>query len=409
MSVLREKLKLDRHHRIERFGVLFFVLVLLLSVVVTSIAIKKAKDDSVTLDNRVVYTNSFKTSLTEQSGTVEGIYKNEDNTKVFVLLKFKSMSKMSTNAENYQMFLTGSSLDMKKTDLKNVPKGCIYMFGSTGYMGIYLVDTNGFQKQIFDLVVRCNSELSSKTQTASESYNGDASFTNYDQFRLYFNPGGTKCGIMECLSSDEVRPFDIYEELIVRPKELELRDTLNADLETMQTNLAVIQEYTERVARDGIVVPETPYLIAGDTITCDENGIYTLHTDRIVAKGFDFDWQNGSIRNGYLDALTGDLSYTQYFSTKNSEVDSVPFSTSKLKWYYTDGSEYSASDSMSVGIGATINNDITNLTSAWQTYYNNKKSHQTSDLKELLLLEIDAKDVEVNCTMNNSDTVLTTY
>lgn len=394
----------------ERFGVLFFLLCLSMCVTMTCIFIKKKEDDKKTLSNNVMYTTKFTTSLTNQSGTVENIFKNKDNTKVFILLKFDDISKVSTDAANYQMFLTGTSLNLTQTTLKCNPSSCIYMFGSTGYMGIYLVESRGFEPQILDLVVRCNSELvtneSSRTNTEAEI---DASFSKHDQFRIYFNPGGTNAIQTEVLDTEVMNASDIYEELVSREKETKIRETLQQDLKTMQTNLTAIQDYTALLERDGLVVPEMPALIKGDVVEEDENGILRLTTDTVIAKGFHFNWQDGSIREGYLDDLCDGLSYAQFFVAKNQEVNGVPFSTSKLEWYYQDGSLFDGSIASDVNTVATINNEITWLTTAWNTYYQNKSTYQCTHLKSLLTLEMDTRNVDTNCTINASDDVLTLY
>ena len=402
----------DKHHQMERFGILFVTLILLFVVNIGSIVYKNHNDNKNTLSNDVVYTQTFKLSKSGASGSVRNIYRSTDGTKVFLLLKFDDMSIVSSDAANYQMFITAADLNLNQHDLLSSPSGSIYMFGSTGYMGLYLVDSQGFPAQLLDLVVRSNKTLADSGEVSTEAAE-DASFAKYDQFRIYFNPGGANAEIAECLDSDKMTAYDIYESMICRQQEATLRESLSADLKTLQSDLAVIEEYTERLRKDGIQIPSTPEPIAGDTITERGDGTLSYHTNYVLATGFDFDWQNGSIKTGYLEALSNGMTPTQFFDMKSREVDSVNFTNyvNHLDWYYADGTEFegvSSSGTTMTGI-ANINNDITNLTNAWTQYYTDKKAYQCTNLKNLLLLEVEAKDVSANYTVNANDGVVTLY
>ena len=111
MKEFLAKFGLDSHHRMERFGVSFVVLVACLVVTTCSIFFKVQKDNKQELTTKAKYTTEFVTSRTGISGTVEEVYANKEHTKAFVLLKFDNVDSISTDAKNYQLFLTGSSLD----------------------------------------------------------------------------------------------------------------------------------------------------------------------------------------------------------------------------------------------------------------------------------------------------------
>lgn len=415
MSKVLSKLGFDKHHRFERFGVMSVSLFVIMAIIFTIAFVNKTQVDNEYMTNTVIYTNRFKTSLSDINGVVHNIYKNKDDTKAFIVLNIEDISKISVNAKNYQLFLTGckrSGDNLETVDLINkTVNGSIYMFGSTGYMGIYLVDNKGFPSQLYDLVVRCNSRIVSKGSSLDDESNkkdSNSSFDLYDQFRIYFNPGGTVCDRAEFLDKENWGIVDAYEECISRNEEKTLRDNLSKDIEELQLNLSAIDEYTERLRGLNVVIPDTPTLIEGDTVIKEKDEHLTFKPKTVLAKGFDFDWYNGSIRDGYLDKLCGDMTYSQYLTKKNLEVEGTAFNTT-FDWVLSDGTPVKDLD-MSINTNKTINDTISLLTSAWNTYYKNKQAYQCTDLTALLYLELDTRSVESDYTVNSDkDTTLIVF
>lgn len=409
LKTLLSKLNMDKHHRIEWFGISFSGLFVALLIVSLTIGAKAHNDSKVTLGEQAMYTQSFQTSLSGVRGSVENIYSNESNTKVFLLLKLDSVSGISTNADEYQMFLTGSSPDQSPTTLNINPSGSIYVFGSTGYMGIYLSESRGFEKQILSLVVRCNSQISHASDGASAvEETGDASFAEYDQFRIYFNGGASGTTKLDILESDsELKVTDMYEAMIARPQEEAIRAQLESDVNILKTDLDRIAEYEDRLTTMGIQIPDAPELIRGDSYTLDKDGAPVIHTASVIPKGVDFDWKNGSIRDGYLDDLVGNMSCKDYFTQLNNPESNADFSLNDLVWYTATGEAFNLSNSsVTTSKDISISNDITGLQEAWRTYYSDKTKYQVTDLRSLLALEMDVKDSDSLFTVNNSDDVL---
>lgn len=413
LSKFVNKLKLGKHYRMERFGVEFVSLIILLIVCASVCFVTSVNKSRTALVTNAIYTTKFTTSRTQASGTVEGVYKSGDEKGCMVILHFDDITKVSTDAANYQMFLTSADVSGNPAVMTYAPSGSIYMFGSSGYMGIYLYSTTGFDAQILDLVVRCNSEIV-PAQGASTA-NKDASFDKYDQFRVYFNPGGLDATIAACLNDNDFTLFDIYEELICRSKEQTIRNALNTDLEKLRVDLNAISEYENRLANiniDGasIVVPDRPEYIAGDSIEKREDGQLIYHCEQVVGRGVNYDWWDGSIQNGYLqDVIPDGMTYVSWLTALNKESSS--FSVSDIKWYLTDGTlwnDYNSANG-SIGPAKDINNTINSLLSAYQTYYNDKRTYQTNDLRNLLNLELEARNVEMNYTINSSESVLRLY
>ena len=407
------RFKLGKHYRMERFGISFvslFALLMVCVIVCFTTSVKKQQSD---LKSVAMYTTRFQTSRTRISGTVDGIYKSEDGKSCMVLLKFDDITQISTDAANYQMFLTSANVQGNPFDLQYAPSGSIYMFGSSGYMGIYLYSSTGFEPQILDLVVRCNSELVS-VQNAS-SVGNDASFSKYDQFRIYFNPGAASVTTAACLGKPNFELFDVYEELICRKQEMRLQSILQADLETLRVNLNAISEYENRLGLiniDGlnIIVPERPDGILGDSIEVRDDGQLIYHCVERTPRGVNFNWWDGSIQNGYLDKVVPEgMTYINWLAILNKEPRR--FDLSNMKWYLSDGSAWADYESVNDTIGPAkdINNTISLLTEAYRTYYSTKSDYQSSHLRDLLALEFEARNVATNYTINTSENVLRLY
>ena len=140
-----------------------------------------------------------------------------------------------------------------------------------------------------------------------------------------------------------------------------------------------------------------PTEIAGDSITKNEDGTYSFTTNYIVSGGYDFDWQAGDVRSGYL----------QYLTAQRAKRGNMPtMNTDHLLWLRADGTEFNLDTVSSLSESeTTTRNAITNLISAWQEYYNLKYRYQTDDVEKLLILEYNAKDVSKNYTVNAENNI----
>lgn len=432
MNNILAKLKLDSHHSIERFGLTFLILVTCVAIVLTTIIFKYRKDNKQQLTSTVMYTTNFKTSKTGVAGTVENIYCDTKHTKAFLLLKFdqSAIKSISTDAKNYQMFLTGSSLTQEGTRLNINPSGLFYVFGTTGYMGIYLTEASGFENQILNLIVRCNNELvQQQTSDDEEVVYYDETFDEYDQFQIFFNPGGKSAPIAEFLdnSNDGITVANIYEELISRPQEMAIRQTLWSDLQKLKTDMDVIAEYERRVKDDGIAVKDPVSDIKGDIITdkknvlvaslkyedaktkVDSNTMLYLKPKSVPPKGVNFNWQDKTIAQGYIKDLAGKLTPAQYLSQLLADTTTEVADTEILDttWYRTDGTEFVVNEILDSDVQTEA--DIEALQEAWNAYETDKTTYMCTDLISLLKLEVQALDSDTNFTINNSDNVLTNW
>lgn len=419
LSKITDKFKfMGKHYRMERFMIFFSILAILMLTTAGFGLKSKINKDRQMISDDAIYTKQFVTSRTEVTGNVVDVYTNNDKTKAFLLLKFDNLGAISTNAENYQMFMKAADVSQNPQKF-TAPAASIYNFGSTGYMGIYFVKKDGFDKQIMTLTFRCNAEIVEiKEKSEVEEVVKDKSFEKYDQFVVNFNPGGAKATIMECLNSDTTPTYsDLYNQSVVVTEETAIREELDTLLDKLRVDLNAIAEYQERlVAQWGVVIPEVPISIRGDKVTGTKlDGDLTLHTDYVMARGFDFDWRNGSIKEGYLDKLMSDKhnSYEAFFADKNRETNDDVFRTKEIKWQLIDGMYLE--DLNIGGSGGSrdrytrINNDIQRLLQSWDTYKSDKARYQVTKLRELLMLELDLRSIDRITTVNTSEKVLICY
>lgn len=408
------------HYRMERFGamVLFFVFVM---GIIFSICLKRQHDSKqLNLGIQAQYTVSTQFSLTGEMVDVSGVWRDSGLTKCFVLLHTESMKNLPTEASKYEMFLT--SYDSKKKLTCN-PKGAIYVFGNTGYVGLYFHDDAGFENNLYDVVVRNWDMVAEGNVELAQSIYGDESFWHFNQIQFYANFAGTGAPVAGFLENGSFTPEDIYTELVLESDSGSIRDRLNQDLYTMNQAMAVINTYRDRLDSYGMVVPEVPVSIAGDCIVgnpeltesnpsafdasmltnrsgvsdnydvsidasdesyADGDRLY-LVTDYVFPGGIQYNYQDVKIADHVLDDLKPEeLTYSQWLTSKSVESKTYSIPEPTFSWKYKDGRAFVADENKK---SEAIAVDIANYETAVKTMVSTKKSFQTSDLYSLLQVD----------------------
>lgn len=447
----RDKFRLNSHYEIERFGIMFFTLLGTLAIILTTLVVSAVKNNAETLGTKAIYTQTFKTSKTEINGSTEGVYVNAARTKSMILMHMSDAASFSQDPNKYQAFVTASNIEGGDKDLKNNFTGSIGVFGSTGYIGVFLDSDTPIASDILSITVRSTSQLvPSKGKEALEATD-DRTFAEFDQWRIYVNPGASEAEVLPALNGTIDNFGDLYYESVLYEQENEMRDQLNVQLDHMQVALRAADEYEAQLLTlstvDGVkVVPEeAPLVIRGDKVTgelpivttdveseedgedvnieervtpqsstssdpqsngsSDGNNVLRLHSDVDIPGGLNFNWQDGTIRDGYIDKLLGpDTSFVDFLAQKakeSSDSDIEPVSGSSIEWKLSNGkmlTDYSKEPPMDVLF------DQTNLvTQAWINYYQLKSDYEKKMLNDLLTLEYNYKLVVQNGAMSNSD------
>jgi hypothetical protein len=443
----------SKHHSIEKFGVMLITLSSLLLVLITTIVINKITSDNRTLKTRVVYTTQVAFSHSGVTGNVVSIMSSSDKKKSFVLFHMADMTLLPADANDYTVFVTGASPKQKKQKLKSGVSGTLYVFGTTGYYGIYLINNEPFPNQILDIIVRNNEDVSGLNNATVDvqGVGGGSSFKRFDQIQLYFNPGAEGVQVAKFLDAPELDMSKMYKEAIIVPQEETIHAKLNSDLFNMFIQQRLMANYTDSLTSGQIGAalqePIVPKYVAGDILTAKssdgmtmlewsvsqngfveanskeakpavyETGKYNMYlkAEDVIPGGFDFKWQERTVEEGWLDELTNGSSIDSYFDKVQAELKSASDAgTNKLvisdEWYYKDGTAFNymlvnPDDKVATQLSTTIKN----LKAAWESYYNYKLEYETVDLKNLLYLERDSKTIATTYTQNTKPDGFKTY
>lgn len=443
-----------KHKAIERFSIIFLSLAICFSVLMGTIVIRKNAADATRLSNQSIYTTKVTMSRSHVAGDVVDVMVSKDKTKSFVLLKMNSMSDLSADAEDYMMFLTGATENQGYADLKSQPSGGIYVFGVSGYIGVYLVNGEPFESQILNLVVRGTKDYSSKTDASGENNvaeipkGGDASFAKFDQMQIYFNPGAVGAHHADFLDDASIDVEKMYEESVVVNQKESIRKALSKDLQTMFE----AQRKAQRFERDltdeqrgiygAVLAPvDKPEVLSTDVIRAysvaddteltwsdssngwvdDSNTKYAdgsyyldLDTDYVFDGGYDFDWQK-DVSGGYIKELKGDLTVDEYLKKQKDLLEQanadgqLRFDRSTVTLYNSDGSMFTVNKNSEDTKLKKMSEGVENMLREWSTYFDTRVTFQTVHLKQLIYAERDANIVSSTYSENFNEKVLVNY
>ena len=410
LAQTRDKFKLGPHHKMERFGVISLIFVLSFSLVMGGAFHTYREKAKVTLDGKAIYTTEFESSITQTRGTVDGVYGNEDGTKVYILLHYDDSSSVSLNVNDYKVFISAF-----KERLEKEPKGVFHVIGSTGYLGIELISNGGFKSQVMDIWVRIGNNLSKSAEKESNLHNVDKSFTENDQFRILLNPGAQEVKHAAVLDDDNATIADIYKALVATQQEAEMKATLQEHLNTMQIDFNKADEYRRRLVDLNVRVPKLPSMMEGDSFEAlkdsedKETLDYDLKTATIYPGGVMMDWREMSIaKDGYFAHLNPPVldnkedAYNQLTSKAIIDLEKQenrkPEEYESWEWAYNDGK--AIDDSNGVDKHATVKKTIDEYEQVVRRYLQEKEQYQTTLQWNLLLLEINSDNINLDSQVN---------
>ena len=417
MSKLKDIFMLGRHKKMERFSasiLIFSFLLILMSVL--GFRQNNAKNNQI-ISEKALYTESFVASKTKTQGQVIGLYTNDTNTKAMILLKFGNINAMSADAKNYQVFLTAAEIAGNQQRIKSNPSGGVYIFGDTGYMGLYLVNNGGFDKQILQLTVRANVELA---RTENSTNYEDNTFNQFDQFTIYCNPAGSTAGKLASLNIEGAPDASVLYRDIISNVEIEsAKAKARATLLDAEVALNKIDEFRDRVLKRNVEIPALPGIMVGDSIKSekDKEGNVTIdYSFNENMKGaLDFNWQENTIEDGFIEEAkmnyggrsmsNKDFLVAQILDAKENKMPKLDADD----WRLTDGRLIE-----DLNTGTSVNQEYKSINKACQDYinaleeyYDLKLRFQTQDLAEILQAENNLDSIEDLKSINlEKDTVV---
>ena len=457
---LMERLQFNNHKRFERFYLTFIISSFCFIFALVFCFNKSRARATEGFEDIAKYTSEFESSKTQTRGQLVDVYGNKDRTRAFVLLKFDDPTKISANAENYKVFMNAANVSGNDLKVAGNPVGGVYIFGNTGYAGIYLVNSFCFPYQVYNMTVRLNAELSDSNSSGTGQANrlNDESFLKYDQFTVTINPGAKSVKEINTLNKkDTPDVVYLYNEIVSQQKEMSVHADLYKNVESMRLALNNVEEYSQRLSDiDKVQVPQVNDLMLGDKIvrnapedenkeedskesSDEETKDKINHEDSSVEStlnkykdisyditfGKDFkgsykaDWQNNSVtdtdfikQNMKLDDVEN-LNVDQYFAYKNKEKalnTEAQKSLGNITWTLKDGTKV---DDLNISEDSTryksIKSDIEGYTKACSEYLKLKQDYQTSLLEKLLLLQADSELVNESASVNIDDKAIIVY
>ncbi|MEK4277720.1 hypothetical protein [Paenibacillus sp. FSL R7-0026] len=412
---LRDRLKFGPHHRMERFTItLSATLAFLLLFSGLSLA-QDRSNVAKQASSQARYTESFTFSLSGQRMYVDGVFGDSNHTDVLVLLRLEDPKGMSVDASNYQLFITGYDKSMESG-----PKTTFSLFGSTGYGVIRFQSEEPIPKQILDVTIRANEQLTAQsgTGTSGNKNNTDESFAKYDQGRFYVNPGADNTTTLDWLASGEQNPAKLYTALVAESKDEKIHEELKTQISEMGNLLNRAKEYTNRLVSAGYEAPKTPWFVEGDYI--DENG--GLVAAKNLTGAHLIDYSTKTIREGYIKQVMGGLSEFDTYMKKKTESTNIASSSNNVvrkeqveqvnSLKNEDGSILdlrlvSTGSSPSAQVAAKDSTE--SLLQTWRSYLSIKQKVQRDLMRSLLVLDADVLSQELGFSEQQNNRSVTYY
>lgn len=323
-----------KHYGTERFFILLFVLFgLIISLFIYAGTIQH-KRNQFSLGSTPLYTSNYRWSRTSAEGNVVKMLSNSRNTGVFLLIKNENVSMTSTNADDYEVFLTGANEPMT-----NNPSMTIYSFGLTGYVGFYFTDAKGFSNQLCKMIIRANSAGSDAADESMFDYSiRDSSFRDNNQIQIYLNFGASGIQKLPIMDEPGLTPMKIMCDAGIDLASLgitgdaksfkTLQSTAQRQLNKMNKSLIAIAQYRSTLQEQNVEVPDMPYYIANDYVDTNPVDFNTMPTT------FELDMLASGATGSSGTRFTG-----QTVKTEESEGNAAPVNTEKT-WTDEDGTTY---------------------------------------------------------------------
>lgn len=382
----------DRHHRIERFAVLVGIACSVLIVSVIGSSALYWQNTHRSLGSVTVYgtTSDMRFSLTDAKVSITGVYKSSDSTKAMIVFSSDDFDNLPSDASDYSVFVTSANVTGNSVLLSYKPAMSFYVFGASGYYGLYLSNADGIPSEVLDIVVRDNNPLIAVT--AEED--SESTFDTYDQLQLYINPGASDATVSDALDDDDDGSSFINKlcgQLVLSANEATCKETLANDLDEMIAALKNVDEYKHQLITNyNVQLPEIPETVANDKVTKNDDGTYTTELADIAGQ-YDVDWQNASIYDGIIEKLKKADGFTgtddAYIASKSNAVSSDFSIASYTDWVLVDGTVIGDIQDTKSDNYKNLVSTCSKYVSAWQNYYSYKKKYLTEDVLQLIHLE----------------------
>lgn len=417
-----------RHFKLQIFGVIVLIVVCVFITNLIGIKVSYNKHVKNYVMSNTIYTSKFQLSLSGVQGTIDEVYIDSTGQQCFILASLNDTTSIAMDAGNYQMLISNVNADGTNngTPKENI-KGEIYMFGSSGIIGLYVYSDIPFENTMKQLTFRSYKKYTSNTLPYFKTTQSDA---KYDQCHIYFNPGGTNKQTIDFLEKHmpgtEFDLTEINRQVNTSQDEEAVRSDIMQAYSDMSAAMRKIVEYRKRLSDAyDIDVPDLPEFIKGDAF--DDIDIYDADQNKIgsyrrfvpatiLPGGTEYDWYNGSIAGGYfklIPNIKSSMTIRDYIHALDNDKASrnVP-SVRTSDWYYKDGTPAITKSNIpktATNLEIEIANNIETYESQLDGYLKLKSKYQTDYLPKLLLLEYNSGSVGQVYSVRNDEKAVITY
>lgn len=405
-----------RHFKLHVFGFAVFAMIGVFAVNLIAMSVQHNQLVAQANRVRVKLTSNFTMSASGVNGSVENIFVDNTKQNCFILLHFDDISKMTANVNAYHLAMVDVDTKGKQSAIKKENFSAeIYLWGSTGYMGIDLHSDAPFKNHPKLLLLQTNSAVGSSSNNYS------------DRGKFAFNPGGTSATTIDFYekfinNQQDLNFSTIYRQIYSVSAEKTARKALIDTYSSLKSSRTSIIEYRNRlISNYNIDVPAIPEIISGDEFETvnlydaegEVVGYYTKYNPAvIVPKGMDFNWYIQDINKGYFTAVadkkdqTTIREYLQVLRNDTSETPVVTVSTSTMK--YKDGTDIiiTEDEASRTTYENAMLRDIELYNNALTAYLDTKTEYQTELLPALLELEQQADLMTAPYTCKSGEGVL---
>ena len=258
----------SRHYGTERFFIMIAVCFAVLVVLSTYGGIIEHQNNRQRISSTAIYNRNYIWSRTGSKGEVVGMFTDTSRSAAFVLLR-NDAATTSTSAQAYQVFMKG-----RDEALENTPVLTVFVYGPTGYVGLYFKDTAGFRNQVYSLIVRNDSAASEHANEGTfTNVERDQSFIDHNQIRLYLNFGASEVPVAPVMDIPNVTPLQLFMDMPASvsgeggaSKYASSCSDAQAILAEMAQMYILINQGRENLQDNGVIVPDLPHYIANDRI-----------------------------------------------------------------------------------------------------------------------------------------------
>lgn len=424
MGVLKTLWRNRRHFKLQIFGVVFFIVVGVFLANLFSMKIVYDNGVQQYMTSTVMFTTNFQMSLSGVKGTVDNIFVDKSKKQCFILATLNEAEMLTMDASQYQMFVTNTTQDgVSIGKPREQLTGEIYMFGTTGRIGLYFTSATPFTNQMKKVTLRSYKKYTANTSPHFVTTQTDA---KYDQCHIFFNPGGTAAKSIEFLETHmpgtDFKMSEIYRQISTVSDYQKVCDDLEACQSDMISTINRIAEYKNRLTTNyGLALPEYPEWIKGDKFdpveVKDEAGnvkstYYKFVPNFILPGGTDFDWRLGTVNEGYYHLVPdkGAMTMREYLlklsaDKKERKVDSAKFDT----WYYSDGTEVEFVESYATKYEQEMKKTTEEYQQLFNDYLSLKTKYQVTLLPTFIEMELESETVGQAYTVRRGNDVVVLY